>query len=354
MPEQKELTVNQYTVGLVGCGPRGRTHLDAFLAYPDRYRVVGVCDLDAAKARLLAESTKTGPTYTDAAKMMAETKPEILCFATPPAVRSKLIELGIEHNVKGIAFEKPLALTVREARRIHAMCSDAGVKAVVSHQMKYLTSMQHVHRITRSGDIGQVREIHATTVPWMHQLGTHYMDLICWLAEWSRPRWAIGHVHGRDKLTDSHASPDYIFGQVAFENGIRAILECGYLAPHNISDEFSWVDNRVTVYGSHGYVWGETDGRWGVLSKSHPEPSVEQGESWQEQSEHSLQRSYVKELADWLDDDSAEHICSLDHAMAGLEALHGIAFSALENIRVDFPFDPKGKEVIEEMTRCLP
>ena len=346
--------MHQYTVGLIGCGPRGSTHLDAFLGFPDRYSVVGLCDLDAAKAERLAESAHACPVYTDGAKMMAETKPEILCFATAPTVRSHLVELGIKYSVKGIAFEKPVALTMGEARRIHAMCRDAGVKTVVSHQMKYLTSMQHVHRVIQSGDIGQVREIHATTVPWMHQLGTHYMDLICWLVDWSRPQWAVGHVHGRDKLTDSHASPDYLFGQVAFENGVRGILECGYLAPHNISDEFSWVDNRITVYGTHGCVWGETDGRWGVQSKSHPDPFIEQGDSWQQQSEHSLQKSYVDEFADWLDDDKAVHMCNLDYAVAGLEALHGIAFSALENVRVDFPLDLEDKEVIDQMIHRLP
>jgi len=48
----------------------------------------------------------------------------------------------------------------------------------------------------------------------------------------------VGHLHGKSKLTDIHPSSDYIFGQIGFENGIRAFLECGYLSISNMEKNY--------------------------------------------------------------------------------------------------------------------
>jgi len=44
-------------------------------------------------------------------------QPDVLMFATPPAVREALVELGLRHGVKAIAYEKSLACSLGEARR---------------------------------------------------------------------------------------------------------------------------------------------------------------------------------------------------------------------------------------------
>lgn len=38
-----------YRVAHVGAGPRGIVHVDGFPRNPDRFELVGVCDLDAGK-----------------------------------------------------------------------------------------------------------------------------------------------------------------------------------------------------------------------------------------------------------------------------------------------------------------
>ena len=351
--------MKKHTVAQVGVGSRGMTHLRGFLApaNADRFDVVGLCDLDESKLRAAADEYGIDATYADAETMLAETRPDVFCFVTPPAVRLELAQLGAQHGVKAMAFEKPMATSLAEAWAITDLCRRGGIKGIVSHQQKYLTSMQKLKAVVDAGELGEIRTIHATCQAWLSQLGTHFMDYALWANGGHRARWVVGHVHGRERLTDSHPSPDYILGQALCDNGVRIYIECGHLSPSHITDRPFWVDNRLTVHGTHGYVWADTDGRWGALtSAGGGEVQTGEGELWHEQEKTHLQVDYLRDLADWLDDDANVHPCNIEMAYHGYEVLEGLCISALDHTRVDLPLaDPAGREdVLERMRKELP
>ena len=347
--------MSKHTVAQVGLGERGRIHIDGFLANSDRFDLVAICDIDKDR---LAKGKKDfpGPSfYTDADQMLKETQPDVFCFVTPPAIRLPLVELAAKHHVKGLAFEKPMATHLGEAYRIRQLCR--GIKTIVSHQQKYLTSFQKAKQILETDLIGSVARIHVSCLPWLSQLGTHYTDYLLWLNGGVRALWSVGHVHGRTQLTDSHPSPDYLFGQILLENGVRAEIECGYLAPSHMDEDHFWVNNRLTVYGTHGYVWADTDGRWGSYNRQcKGEPTGGEGETWDQQSITHLQADYLRDFADWLDDDSAEHPCNLEIAYHGFEILEGVCLSALDHTRVDFPIEnvTENESALSRMVSMLP
>lgn len=327
-----------YTVCQVGLGPRGRCHVDGFLRNPDRYEVAALCDVDTTRLEEVSEEFGIATTYTDAETMLAEVRPDVFCFVTQPDVRLGMVELGVKHGVKAIVFEKPMATSLAEARTITELCRQHGIKAIVSHQQKYLTSMQKLDELVRGGEVGEVLEIHATAQANFSQLGTHFMDYTIWINGGARAEWVTGHVHGRENLTDSHPSSDWLLGRVKFDNGVRAFIECGYLAPSHMDADHFWTDNRLTVYGTHGYAWADTDGRWGAFTRSSGGEMIDgAGDPWAVQEAERLQPLYLKDLADWLDDDDAVHPCNVDLACHGFEILEGICLSALDNTRMDLP-----------------
>ena len=292
-----------------------------------------------------------------AVEMVKETGPDVFSFATQPDARLSLVRLAAEAGVKVVAFEKPMATSLKEAKAIRDLCRKHGIKAVVSHQQKYLPSMQYLKKTIDSGDIGEIDSIHASTLCNLSGLGTHFMDYIIWANGGHHAKWAIGHVHGRKQLFDSHPAPSYAMGQVGFENGVRAIIECGYLAPSNLPVAKPWLDNRLTVYGSHGYVWAETDGRWGGFNLSTGQEMLSgQGDHWRHQELEHLQPLYIRDLADWIDDDTKVHPCNADIAYHGFEILEAICLSAMEYKRIDLPFeDPDSAEdIIQRMKEELP
>ena len=346
----------QYRVAHLGLGGRGTIHANAFLELNDRYKLVGLCELK--KERLSEYCAEKGLDseicYTDAEEMLASTRPDVFCFITQPdTLRLQFVDMAVRHGVKAIALEKPMATSLEEASRIREICRQHNVKGVVSHQQKYLTSFQRMKEIIDRGDIGEVNLITASCQAWLSQLGTHYVDYALWVNDFHPAKWVTGHVHGRELLSGHHPSPNYVMGQIGFANGVRAFVEFGKLSASHMEAGNFWVDNRLTVYGTAGYAWGETDGRWGALVNG--QTIEEQGVGWGVQEKTRLQPLYFKELADWLDGTISDHSCNLEHACHGYEIMEGLCISAMDNLRVDLPLDTKDAyDMFERMRKELP
>ena len=350
------MSKQRYRVAHLGLGGRGTVHANTLIELAELYEVVGLCELREERLREFCreKGLDTSVCYTDVERMLAATNPDIFCFITQPSTpRLQFAELAAKHAVKAIALEKPMATSLAEANGIVHLCRENGIKGVVSHQQKYLTSLQKVKEVVDSGAIGEIQLITASCQAWLAQLGTHFVDYIMWVNGFEHAEWVVGHVHGRELLSDSHASPNYVMGQIGFANGVRAVVEFGKLsAPHMAGEKF-WVDNRLTVYGSLGHVWGETDGRWGGCIKGAEAGG--QGDDWATQERSRLQPPYFVELADWLDGSIGDHPCNLEHAYHGYMIMQALCISAIDNVRVDLPLDNGNMvDILDRMRRELP
>lgn len=346
-----------HTVALLGLGVRGKTHLKGLLENPDYFSIVGLCDIDGQKLEQAARQFHLNvPLFTDAETMLSQTRPEVFVFATYPDLRICMVELAVKYRVKAVSFEKPMAESLLEAKKIRDLCVENHLKAIVCHQQKYLSQMQALKRKIESGAIGQITKIHVETQPWLAQLGTHYVDYAIWANGGCRASWVVGHVHGPATLADTHPSPDYLLGVIGFENGTRAYIECGYLSERHNPERYADSDNRLTVYGTSGYVWAETDGFWGECSKNTGGDFIHgKDPGWYHHQEKQIQTPYYTEYGIWLNDDGKPHSCNIETAYHGYEILEGMCLSALNNTRIDLPVtDFSYEPVFERMKRELP
>jgi hypothetical protein len=117
-----------------------------------------------------------------------------------------------------------------------------------------------------------------------------------------------------------------------------------------------WVDDRLTVYGTHGYAWADTDGRWSAFTRSSAGQVLgEAGQAWGVQEKTRLQPLYLADLADWLDDQAKVHPCNVEISYHGYEILEGLCLSALDHTRVDLPLKSfAGEDLNERLRRELP
>jgi len=346
----------RHRVAQVGCGFRGKRHIEGFQRNPDRLDLVAICDLVPDRLNATADEFGIPRRYADAEEMLATERPEVFCFVTQPAVRLSLVELGVRHGVKAIAFEKPMATSLAQARRIRDACREAGVKFIVSHQQKYGEQWRKAKAVFERGEIGGLVRIHASSRAWLSQLGTHLVDYVLWFNGGARATWVVGHVHGRKGLADSHPSPSYTMGEIAFENGARAFVEFGYLSPQWLANDKFWTDNRITLHGTHGYAWANTDGEWRAFTKASGGEAVgEQLAFWPEQERELLQAPYLRDLADWLDDEAKVHPCNGEISYHGFEIMEALCLSALDHRKVELPLKELPAEpVLVRMARELP
>ena len=320
----------RYRVVIVGTGKRGVHHASAFAANP-RFEVVGLADSDQNRLDAAAAKFGSAKSGTQTQKLVEEVKPDVFCFCTPPNVRLPLIELGIKSGAKLIAFEKPVAMTSDEGLAIKRALDASGVKAVVSHQHRYGDHYQKVHSIISSGAIGKVHTVYGTATGWAAHMLSHLVEYTSWFNGYEPAEWVMGQAAGRGKLTDIHASPDYIAGVVQFRNGVRGVYDCGAGAPDVPEVPYWWRKCRIGALGSEGYAEVHTGSGWRAVTKN----GVESGPGGMDY-DHDM-APYVQEMADWLDDESKPHPLQFAHAYHGLEIMSGLYRSVIDGGQIALP-----------------
>jgi predicted dehydrogenase len=321
---------SRYRVLVVGTGKRGVHHAAAFAANP-RFELAGLTDTDRTRLDAAAAKFASAKSGTDPQRIIDAVKPDVFCFCTPPSVRLPLIELGIKSGARLIAFEKPVAMTSAEGIAIKRALDASGVKAVVSHQHRYGDHYQKVHSIIASGAIGNVHTVYGTATGWAAHMLSHLVEYTSWFNGYEPAEWVMGQAAGRGKLTDIHASPDYVAGVVHFRNGVRGIYDCGAGAPDVPEVPYWWRKCRIGALGTEGYAEVHTGSGWRAVTKQ----GVESGPGGMDY-DHDM-GPYVQEMADWLDDESKPHPLRFARAYHGLEIMSGLYRSAIEGGQIPLP-----------------
>ncbi len=318
-----------YKVVVVGMGKRGKHHASAFHANP-RFEVAGICDIDTARLEAAAPDLGNPMIGTDAAAMTAAIKPDVFCFATMPNLRYAMVKIGVEHGARLLAFEKPVALTINEARQIMDLVRASGVKAVVSHQHRYGVHYQKVKEIIDSGALGRVHTVYGHSTGWMMHMITHMIDYARWYNGNADAEWVMAQAAGKGKFSDIHASPDYIAGIIQFANGVRGIIETGAGAPDVPEVDYWWRKCRIGAQGTDGFAEALTGGGWRAVTKSG---------AWSGDGcmNYDLDMPpYIQDMADYLDG-TKDHPCKLEEAYKGFEIMMGFVKSVIERGQVALP-----------------
>src|SRR5262249_31620092 len=127
-----------FRIGCVGAGFIMRDcHLVAYRQAG--FNPVAIAARDPARARAVAELHPIPRARADAAELLADPDVALLDVAVPPDVQPDVLRTAAAHKgrLRGILAQKPLALSVREARECVELCQDAGIVLAVNQNMRY-------------------------------------------------------------------------------------------------------------------------------------------------------------------------------------------------------------------------
>ncbi len=340
-----------YTVAVAALGKRGMHHATAVKNNP-RFELVGVCDID--ESRVEAARAQLGVSYgsNDAAKMLADTRPDIFIFCTLPQLRLPMIKAGVAAGVKLIAFEKPIAMSMNEAIEMFELTRAVGVKTVVSHQHRYGDHYRKVKEIIDSGAIGRVHTVYGTSIGWMMHMFTHLIEYASWYNDYAEPEWVAAQAWGTEKYGDIHTSPDYIGAIVQFANGVRGYIETGADAPDVPEVDSMWHKCRIGAQGTEGFAEVLTGkagkgGGWRAVTKDGV-----QGGPGAMDYDHDMP-PYIQEIADWLDDETKVHPCNGERALKGFGVMMAALRSATTGGRVNLPLGPSAEPELDALRKVL-
>jgi predicted dehydrogenase len=173
----------------IGCLGAGFIMRDCHLV---AYRLAGfnpvaIASRNPATAEEVAQRHQVPKVHATIDELLDDPSIEVLDIAVPPDVQPGLIRRAAEKGiVRGILAQKPLAMSVREARACVEACERAGIKLAVNQNMRYDQSVRAMKSLLNSRALGDVvfGSIDMRAIPhWMpwsqqlHSLSTFVMSI---------------------------------------------------------------------------------------------------------------------------------------------------------------------------------
>lgn len=146
---------------LVGCGAMSRTWLEA-AARIDELEIVGLADLDLARAHAVAEQHHLPDAIRtcDLDALLATTRPDMVFDLVVPRARHEVVCAALAAGCH-VLSEKPMAETLEQARDLIARAQRAGRLHVVVQNRRYLDKVRRIARVLAEGLIGELTSVHA-------------------------------------------------------------------------------------------------------------------------------------------------------------------------------------------------
>ncbi len=241
-------------VGIVGLGNWGPNIARALAATPD-IDLAYACDLDEGnRARLEGRYPGTVITARFDDLLEDDALDAIVVATGAPshaAIGRQVLEAG-----KHALVEKPLALTVADARELVALAERKQRVLMVGHLLRFHPVFEHLHGLVEREELGRVLYLYTNRLNFgkvradenaLWSLAPHDISLALALAG-ERPE----EVTARGEAFLRPGVEDVVFGYLHFPSGLVAHLHVSWLDPHK--------RRMITVVGSEGMaVFDDTE-----------------------------------------------------------------------------------------------
>ena len=207
-------------VGVVGVGNIAPHHLEAYLRFPERCRVVALADIVPEKCSKAVERFGLeASTFDSHRRLLEEAGVDLVDVCTPPSTHAEIAIDALESG-RNVVVEKPMAASLDECDAMLRAERESGKLLAVIAQNRFRTEMMRLKRLLASGLAGKVLHAQVDSYWWR---GSNYYDL------WWRGTWegegggcTLNHaVHHVDLLLWMMGAPAEVLammGNVAHDN----------------------------------------------------------------------------------------------------------------------------------------
>lgn len=170
-------------VAVVGTGNISHAHIKGLLTFPERCRIVALCDIYPEKAeKVKAQYQLDCPVFDNHEKMLRE-MPEIdlVHVCTPPYTHKEIAvhSMRAGHHV---LVEKPMATCLTECDEMLAVATEKQVTLGCIAQNRFRNSIYKLKKVAESGLAGKICAAHVDSLWWR---GHCYYDL-WWRGLWEK------------------------------------------------------------------------------------------------------------------------------------------------------------------------
>ncbi|XID94018.1 Gfo/Idh/MocA family protein [Paenibacillaceae bacterium WGS1546] len=192
-------------VAIIGAGAISAAHIEGYLRFPERCRIVAVCDLYADKAsQRIAQYGLNAQAVKDYEELLRE-EIDLVSICTPPYTHAALATAFMEAG-SHVLVEKPMASSLEECDRMIEVQRKTGRTMSVVAQNRFKTPMMKLKAVLDSGLMGKIGHVQVDSYWWR---GHCYYDL-WWRGTWEKEGGGptLNHaVHHIDALLWMMGSP---------------------------------------------------------------------------------------------------------------------------------------------------
>ena len=185
---------------LIGCGRIAVNHLKA--VRENGLELVAACDLDAGKIKVWFDRAGMDSSdirqYSDHRVMLEENELDLVAVATDSGEHARIALDCIRRGVN-VIIEKPIAMSMADARQIIAEAEAHRVKVAVCHQNRFNAAAQQMHAAREAGRFGKLSH-GSVHIRWNRDKA--YYDQALWRGRWASDGGALMNqcIHGIDLL----------------------------------------------------------------------------------------------------------------------------------------------------------
>ncbi|MCJ7633113.1 Gfo/Idh/MocA family oxidoreductase [Candidatus Bathyarchaeota archaeon] len=169
--------MDKMNVGIVGCGYVANDHLKAWKRLPQT-QVLAVSDLNEALAKNTAESWRIPHHYSSLYELLRQNKIDIVDICTPPQTHARLAVEAMSSGAN-VLLEKPMSMTVEDAKKIVDCRKSTGMRAGVIHNWLFEPPILEANSLVERGSLGEVVNIE------IEALNTKYDPMVVNKNHWS-------------------------------------------------------------------------------------------------------------------------------------------------------------------------
>jgi predicted dehydrogenase len=184
-------------IGMIGYGFMGKVHSNAYVKIPFSFpspaaspRLAAVCGRNAQKTEDLARRFGYAACCTDWRELVSDPGVRVVDVCTPDSEHCAASIAAAEHG-KHVICEKPLAMSVKDARAMAEAVKKAGVKSMLCHNYRFIPAVRFARDLIDAGTIGRIYHFRAVYLQEVgHDPSAPLED--CWYASGTKSGVLLG------------------------------------------------------------------------------------------------------------------------------------------------------------------
>src|SRR5439155_3426562 len=189
-----------FRIGVIGAGFACTTQIPGFKNCKGA-RLVAIASAHREHAEEVAREFDIEHVENDWHALVARDVIDLVSIVTPVVTHCEMTLAALAHG-KAVLCEKPMAMNADEARRMTDAARDAGVLALIDHELPFLPGRLKMRELLQRGEIGKVKHAKLTyrsdsradpNRPWnwwsdktqgggaLGAIGSHVIDGFQWL-----------------------------------------------------------------------------------------------------------------------------------------------------------------------------